>query len=151
VFLLPHPAELTNPSHKNYIMNDPTKFLQVHKASRIKKNLNIYSYHYKSKKTQFTLQTTTDKQRQYNPDIKRIYSLKTAGHNKENKNLRLLVQALPGRIQWPSMDYYTVKGEFLKQPICWNLPVQPQPIETDYNFSTRSPIKAFKSASTSNK
>ena len=71
------------------------------------------------------------------------------------------MQALQGRIQWPSYEYYTVKGKFLRQPICWSLPDEPQPIRQDnnfctrnpikgqdYNFSTRSPTKAFKPTNT---
>lgn len=54
-------------------------------------------------------------------------------------------------IQWPSMSYYTVKGEFLMQPICWSLTVEPQPIQAHHDFNARGPIKAFKAASTNNK
>ena len=50
---------------------------------------------------QFTLKNTTENQRQYNGGIKCAYKLANAGPNKDTKNLKLLEQALPGKIEWP--------------------------------------------------
>ena len=92
---------------------------------------------------QFKLQDTTDTQKVFNPDMKRCYTLKTTGPNKDNSILILMKQALHGRIQWPILDYCKVKGQFLKQPICWSLKADPQPVVQDFDFSTKSPIKAL--------
>ena len=93
---------------------------------------------------QFTLKDTTAKQRQYNGGIKRAYTLATAGPNKDNKNLKLLKQALPDKIEWPNYNYFKVAGTHLKQPIEWPIPEDPEPIVEEYNFTTISPIKPFK-------
>ena len=135
----------------NYFLNWYQTIKTVSSSSSSTSHVDHTTDHYKSNISQFTLQDTTDKQRQYDPDVRRCHSLKTAGLKKKNKNLVLKMQALPGRIQWPSYEYYTVKGKFLRQPICWSLPDGPQPIGQDYNFSTRSPIKAFKPTNTYNK
>lgn len=52
--------------------------------------------------------------------------------------------ALPRVIEWPTYDYYKVNGMFLPQPEFWNAGHTASPPVVDYNFSTRSPIKAFK-------
>ena len=91
---------------------------------------------------QFKLQDTTDTQKVFNPDMKRCYTLKTTGPNKDNSILILMKQALHGRIQWPILDYCKVKGQFLKQPICWSLKADPQPVGRDPKRSVEPAKKA---------
>ncbi len=89
---------------------------------------------------QFTLKNTTENKRQYNGGIRCAYKLANAGPNKDTKNLKLLEQALPGKIEWPSYNYFKVAGTHLKQPIEWPIPEDPEPFVEEYNC----PVKPFK-------
>ena len=56
-----------------------------------------------------------DKQRQHNGGVKRAYTLSTAGPDKDEKNLKLLKQALPDKIERLTFDDFKVASASLKQ------------------------------------
>ncbi len=75
--------------------------------------------------------------------VEEAIALATDRPNSRQNDLIIHPHALPIVLEWPTYDYYKVKGIFLPQPQYWNVGQEASPPVVDYNFSTKSPVKAF--------
>jgi hypothetical protein len=75
--------------------------------------------------------------------VDEIFVLATSVPNHRMNDLILDPRALPQIIEWPSMDYYQVAGEFLPPPWRWARREPILPPARDFDFSSKSPIKKF--------
>ena len=140
VFLLPDPSELTT-TGPLYIHTDASKFLQVniYKIKCYDSKTILISTNY----TQFVLKPANASQASYH-EVTEVYSLTTLIQNPRRAQLSLCHLALPQVIEWPSYQYYTYKGEYLKQPQHWYTPPPVAYTEAEFDFSAKSPVKPFK-------
>ena len=80
--------------------------------------------------------------------MEEVYALTTLLPNNRQNDLIVNKNALPMIIEWPVPDYYTHNGDFLPSPGTWNTNIDPAPaFVEEFNFSTKSPVKAFKKSS----
>ena len=75
--------------------------------------------------------------------VEKCYVLATDKPNSRQNDLVIHPNALPVILEWPSYDYYTIRGNFIPQPELWGANHTVTPVVVDYNFETKSPIKAF--------
>lgn len=83
-------------------------------------------------------------------DVEEVYVLTTLQPNNRQNDLVIHKNALPMVIEWPATDFYTHGGDLLPQPGHWNINNASAPaVVEEFNFSTKSPIKAFKPSKSS--
>ena len=143
---MPPKEDLCNPSSERFISKDASSYVQVRllKISTIILYFKICNYYNDIYPVylQFLPRRATASQRTFY-GVENCFVLATDKPNSRQNDLVIHPHALPIIMEWPSYDYYKVGGKYIPQPDLWGANFDATPVVVDFNFETKSPVKAF--------